>query len=323
MTRLLAMVLALAATLAPASEPESWVSLGDDGRLAYGTTHRGDRLPDFSHAGYKGGGVALPDAPVILEVDPGTAPDDTARLHAAIDKAGTAPLDPATGLRGAVLPKKGEYRVLGTLRITKDGVVLRGGNFDAALGMMKGVPDSPLTRYLQLEDCAVAFNTFVDCEQPFAIGIESSDGDTTLPPRDLVVANNLVAGAPGTVINAVNAPINFTWEGNIFQGASLGLWPVPAGIAMGAPGPAPAGSLHRPVAGSPAIDGAAGDCPSVTTDMDGDARPATGKDAGADEPGDPGPVCRPLTPDEVGPRWARGALPLRPTPGSRAESSMI
>jgi hypothetical protein len=37
-----------------------WVYFDDQQRLHYGTDARGNRIMDFSHAGYKGGGVALP-----------------------------------------------------------------------------------------------------------------------------------------------------------------------------------------------------------------------------------------------------------------------
>ena len=43
-----------------------WVALGGTGKLEYKTTPKGDRIMDFSHAGYMGGGVALPTLPVIL-----------------------------------------------------------------------------------------------------------------------------------------------------------------------------------------------------------------------------------------------------------------
>ena len=42
-----------------------WVYPGTDGKLVYKTTPAGDRIMDFSHAGYLGGGVALPNVPVI------------------------------------------------------------------------------------------------------------------------------------------------------------------------------------------------------------------------------------------------------------------
>src|SRR5688500_18183541 len=47
-----------------------WVSRGADGKLVYKTTERGDRIMDFSHAGYMGGGVAIPDVPVMVTVKP-------------------------------------------------------------------------------------------------------------------------------------------------------------------------------------------------------------------------------------------------------------
>ena len=37
-----------------------WVYAGPNGKLVYKTTPAGDRIMDFSHAGYMGGGVALP-----------------------------------------------------------------------------------------------------------------------------------------------------------------------------------------------------------------------------------------------------------------------
>ena len=39
-----------------------WVFPGPDGNLAYKTTASGDKIMDFSTAGYMGGGVALPSS---------------------------------------------------------------------------------------------------------------------------------------------------------------------------------------------------------------------------------------------------------------------
>src|SRR5438128_11353816 len=41
-----------------------WVYFNARGDLAYKTLPKGDRIMDFSSAGYMGGGVALPAAPV-------------------------------------------------------------------------------------------------------------------------------------------------------------------------------------------------------------------------------------------------------------------
>ena len=105
-----------------------WVRPGADGRLVYKTTERGDRIMDFSHAGYGGGGVALPTVPVrrTVEKPAGEGRDDTAAIQAAIDAVAAAPPG-GDGFRGAVLLGPGTYTCAGTLRISADGVVLRGG----------------------------------------------------------------------------------------------------------------------------------------------------------------------------------------------------
>ena len=79
---------------------------------------------DFSHAGYKGGGVQIPDVRVGRTVKP-IAGDNTAQIQAAIDEVSKLPAD-ANGFRGAVLLERGTYDVAGNLRIAASGVVLRG-----------------------------------------------------------------------------------------------------------------------------------------------------------------------------------------------------
>ena len=98
---------------------------GPDGRLVYVPDEKGNIIPDFSHCGYMGGGVALPDVPVAMTVQPQVGGDDTARLQAAIDDVSARALD-ANGFRGTLLLKRGKYRIGGTLHIRASGVVLRG-----------------------------------------------------------------------------------------------------------------------------------------------------------------------------------------------------
>ena len=100
------------------------VAVGNDGRLSYVTDALGNRVPDFSHAGYRGGGVRLPDAPVRIVVTPTTG-NDGPRIQAAIDYVAQLAPD-ASGMRGAVLLKKGRYEIGGALRIAASGIVLRG-----------------------------------------------------------------------------------------------------------------------------------------------------------------------------------------------------
>lgn len=102
----------------------------DNGSLSYapfameGQTNAVNLIPDFSHAGYKGGGVALPDVPVVITLSPSDG-DDTEMIQAAIDEVEAMEPD-ANGFRGAVLLEAGCYELEGQLFIEHSGVVLRG-----------------------------------------------------------------------------------------------------------------------------------------------------------------------------------------------------
>jgi hypothetical protein len=105
--------------------PDSqWVFEGPDGKLQYLTDAEGDRIPDFSTSGYRGGTERIPSATVQVIVNPGTG-DDSARIQAAIDQVSALPVG-SDGLRGAVLLTRGQYEVAQTLKIQTNGVVLRG-----------------------------------------------------------------------------------------------------------------------------------------------------------------------------------------------------
>ncbi|MEM9329159.1 MAG: T9SS type A sorting domain-containing protein [Bacteroidota bacterium] len=106
------------------------VSQNPQGDLVYnfyanrGQSNAVNKVPDFSRAGYMGGGVALPNVPVRVTINP-IAGDDGASIQAAIDQVSALTPD-AQGFRGAVLLKAGVYEVAGSLTISTNGVVLRG-----------------------------------------------------------------------------------------------------------------------------------------------------------------------------------------------------
>lgn len=100
------------------------VALGADGRLAYAPDSLGNRIVDFSYAGYMAGGQPIPEAPIRVTV-PARDGDATARIQAAIDYVGALSPD-ANGLRGAVLLGAGTHRILGGIVMKQSGVVLRG-----------------------------------------------------------------------------------------------------------------------------------------------------------------------------------------------------
>jgi hypothetical protein len=97
---------------------------GGDGKLVYIPDEQGNTIIDSSHAGYGGGGTAIPIVPVRQTVWP-VAGDNTQNIQTAIDKVSSLPLDP-NGFRGAVVLKAGYYRMAMPVRIQTGGIVLRG-----------------------------------------------------------------------------------------------------------------------------------------------------------------------------------------------------
>ncbi len=83
---------------------------------------------DFSHAGYRGGGVPLPHAPASILVTPGPG-DDTDRLMAAVRLVERLPED-SQGRRGVVQLGAGAFEIDGQIRLSAGGVVLRGAGSD-------------------------------------------------------------------------------------------------------------------------------------------------------------------------------------------------
>ena len=123
-TLLLAPLVARSAdTIATKLLDRQWVAAGAEGKLEYRTTARGDRVVDFSHAGYMGGGVALPSLPVMKDLAP-SGGDDTAAIQKALAEVAALPV--AQGFRGAVLLKPGTFHCTMPIAITQDGVALRG-----------------------------------------------------------------------------------------------------------------------------------------------------------------------------------------------------
>jgi hypothetical protein len=113
--------------LAGESAASDWVHYGTNGKLVYKQTPAGDRIMDFSTAGYMGGGVPLPSVPVKRTLQPLGAPDETARIQNAINEVAAMPLEGK--FRGAVLLASGTFTCSNTIFIPASGVVLRGSGY--------------------------------------------------------------------------------------------------------------------------------------------------------------------------------------------------
>jgi hypothetical protein len=107
-----------------AVKPPSPVVAEKGGKLTYNPAPNGDRIPDFSYAGYMASEKPIPDVPVKITV-PVKPGDATLRIQAALDYVAALPAD-KDGIRGAVLLDKGTYQVNGSLKINASGVILRG-----------------------------------------------------------------------------------------------------------------------------------------------------------------------------------------------------
>lgn len=139
---LLTALMLLPAVLQAYGRPPQWVQVGPDGKLIYARSPRGDRIPDFSSAGYRGGGMALPNVAAIVTVAPSGGPDDTATIQAALDAVAKRTPD-ANGFRGAVALAPGTFHLAGTLTLNVSGVVLRGAGASGANATMLELTGEP------------------------------------------------------------------------------------------------------------------------------------------------------------------------------------
>src|SRR5207249_3828681 len=113
-------VIAMITACALGAAQSKLISLDRDGKLHYQPDANENTIPDFSNCGYMGGGVELPDVPVKATIEPSSSSkDDTDRIQKAIDQVSKAS-------PGALLLKRGTYRIGGQLKINSSGVVLRG-----------------------------------------------------------------------------------------------------------------------------------------------------------------------------------------------------
>lgn len=109
-------------------QPAAWQSKfvkESNGTLIYTPDSKGDQLPDFSKVGYHKGEVEIPDVAVVKTISPPAKGDAQELLQSAIDEVAKMPLN-SKGFRGAILLKKGTYRIPGKINIGTGGIVLRG-----------------------------------------------------------------------------------------------------------------------------------------------------------------------------------------------------
>ena len=113
----------------PADKWESkFVTVTANGSLQYHADEKGNTIPDFSRVGYYEGDRPIPDVPVVKTISAG---DDNSEsiIQNAIDEVAKRSPD-QNGIRGAILLKKGVYKIPGSIHINTSGIILRGEGDD-------------------------------------------------------------------------------------------------------------------------------------------------------------------------------------------------
>jgi hypothetical protein len=182
---------------------------------------------------------------------------------------------------------------------------LRGFTWDAALTVTGGDADSSSTsQSSHFRSLRTSFvnNTLVNNYHNIEIGYTNS-GNYSKPPKDLLIANNIVVGTENPFFIYYSTPLSQTISGNIMYPsgtATLGITATTSQVNVVDPQLQYADSIWRLSSSSPAIDAAPASYSYVVSDIDGQTRSGA-VDIGADEYSSASIVNRPLTASDVGP----------------------
>ncbi|MEJ5995124.1 hypothetical protein WG904_11910 [Pedobacter sp. Du54] len=135
------LTLALMLCFIGAFSQEKWesqyVKIQPNGKLYYIPDEQGNVIPDFSRVGYHQNTKPIPKVKTVITLS-ATGDNDQQKIQEAIDELAKRPAN-KDGIRGAILLKKGTYKIPGSLRISTSGIVLRGeGNETKLIATGKG-----------------------------------------------------------------------------------------------------------------------------------------------------------------------------------------
>lgn len=112
------------ASAAAAAATSDWAKIVD-GKLTYKTSANGDHIMDFSHAGYMGGGVALPTNVTVKVTLSPSGGDDTSAIQNAVNTV-SALAQGTDKFRGVVKLNAGTFKISDTIDVNAAGVVIAG-----------------------------------------------------------------------------------------------------------------------------------------------------------------------------------------------------
>jgi poly(beta-D-mannuronate) lyase len=204
----------------------------------------------------------------------------------------------------------GGIRVIGEDHVVVNNYLdgLMGKEFESALPINDGIPNSPANGYFQVKRLTLVHNTIVNCAQGLSFGVGHGARNRVEPVDGALVANNLIVSdvnEAGPLVRFLSKPLNVRWAGNVLHGKEPG---VDAGEGVLVIDPqlksvkAAEAELRYPTNDAARVAPAAMEKP-VDTDILGRPRGAR-VTAGAVEP--EGEVAvKPVTRAEVGPAWQR------------------
>jgi len=178
---------------------------------------------------------------------------------------------------------------------------LTGTTWNAAFSIFGGNKTSgdDSNGYQVVENITVAHNTILNCRRSVLL---SRKKGSNAPAGTF--ANNIVSSSSGPLVKADLSPKKLTWTGNLMHGAAIG---AELDVLNQSPGLKRIDGLMRPDPAGPAANSAKKLDLKLSLDVDGQTRPKSGADIGADEvSGAIGELSsKPLKPDEIGARFLR------------------
>ncbi|MFC2080251.1 chondroitinase-B domain-containing protein [Bacteroidota bacterium] len=94
---------------------------------------------------------------------------------------------------------------------------LTGTRWDAPITLTEGDAEEgngSLSKHFRIERAIIANNTLVNNDHGIEIGYDNND-KYSKPPRDVVMANNLVTSDTGSLVSYINPPDNISWSNNL------------------------------------------------------------------------------------------------------------
>ncbi|WP_024869400.1 polysaccharide lyase 6 family protein [Pseudoxanthomonas suwonensis] len=117
---------------------------------------------------------------------------------------------------GGNKPHTGGIRVINRRQVVRNNYLegLAGEGFASALSVMYGVPDSPLNRYVQVDEAVIEHNTIVDARS-IVIGAGKDEERSAPPVRSRFARNLLVNGDGRDPVRVPGELSGIAFEGNV------------------------------------------------------------------------------------------------------------